>query len=212
MLINVNVSFILNQLIWYSSQANIVCIPADVSVIVSGGNFENSKLAALQQVLQSDFCAAVREVYEHVYETVDITGSPEVRASATAKVCSWISQICHIEHRTVTSMTYFVIEYPVIFCENYLNAETFKMQNIFTYVMRVQCSHHVEADAVFHPIIHTVWFHVTLYRWYQGWVQIRIAAAGIGIWIQKFGVLELKITKGYVFDIWSVFANTIKYT
>ena len=57
-----------------------------VTFVFPGGNFENSKLAALQQVLRSDFCAAVREVYEHVYETVDITGSPDVRASATAKV------------------------------------------------------------------------------------------------------------------------------
>ena len=45
------------------------------------------KLAALQKVLQSDFCNAIREVYEHVYETVDISGSPEIRANATAKVC-----------------------------------------------------------------------------------------------------------------------------
>ena len=37
------------------------------------------------QVLQSDFLRAVRDVYEHMYETVDVEGSPEVRASATAK-------------------------------------------------------------------------------------------------------------------------------
>lgn len=54
----------------------------------AAGEFQNSKLAALQKVLQSDFCTAVREVYEHVYETVDISGSPEVRANATAKVCN----------------------------------------------------------------------------------------------------------------------------
>jgi hypothetical protein len=36
-------------------------------------------------VLQSDFLRAVREVYEHVYETVEMGGSPDVRASATAK-------------------------------------------------------------------------------------------------------------------------------
>lgn len=29
------------------------------------------------------------QVYEHVYETVDISSSPEVRANATAKVSSW---------------------------------------------------------------------------------------------------------------------------
>jgi len=43
------------------------------------------KLAALQRVLQSDFFSSVREVYERVYETVDIQGSPDIRASATAK-------------------------------------------------------------------------------------------------------------------------------
>ncbi len=43
------------------------------------------KLSELQQILQSDFFQAVREVYEKIYETVQITGSPEVRANATAK-------------------------------------------------------------------------------------------------------------------------------
>ena len=36
-------------------------------------------------MLQSDFLRAIREVYEHVYETVEMGGSPDVRASATAK-------------------------------------------------------------------------------------------------------------------------------
>ncbi|EAA11636.3 protein lin-7 homolog C [Anopheles aquasalis] len=49
------------------------------------GEVPATKLAALQKVLQSDFLNAVREVYEHVYETVDIQGSLDVRASATAK-------------------------------------------------------------------------------------------------------------------------------
>lgn len=43
------------------------------------------KLASLQKVLQSDFFNAVREVYERVYETVDINGSPDIKANATAK-------------------------------------------------------------------------------------------------------------------------------
>jgi len=43
------------------------------------------KLVALQRVLQSDFFNAVREVYEHVYETVDVTDNAELRANATAK-------------------------------------------------------------------------------------------------------------------------------
>ncbi|KAI1890172.1 hypothetical protein AGOR_G00170930 [Albula goreensis] len=49
------------------------------------GEMPPQKLQALQRVLQSEFCNAVREVYEHVYETVDINSSPEVRANATAK-------------------------------------------------------------------------------------------------------------------------------
>lgn len=38
------------------------------------GEVPATKLSALQKVLQSDFLNAVREVYEHVYETVDIQG------------------------------------------------------------------------------------------------------------------------------------------
>jgi len=52
----------------------------------TGGGFPNAKLSSLQKVLSSDFFSAVREVYEHVYETVDLSGSVEVRANATAKV------------------------------------------------------------------------------------------------------------------------------
>jgi len=44
------------------------------------------KLEQLQAVLQSEFLKAVREVYEHVYDTVDIAGNPEIAANATAKV------------------------------------------------------------------------------------------------------------------------------
>jgi hypothetical protein len=44
-----------------------------------------TKLSELQRILQSDFFHAVLEVYEKVYETVQINGSPEVRANATAK-------------------------------------------------------------------------------------------------------------------------------
>lgn len=42
------------------------------NILYSGGEVPTTKLAALQKVLQSDFLSAVREVYEHVYETVDI--------------------------------------------------------------------------------------------------------------------------------------------
>lgn len=65
------------------------------------GEIPATKLAALQKVLQSDFLNAVREVYEHVYETVDIQhGSQDVRASATAKatVCKCCNKIRGILH------------------------------------------------------------------------------------------------------------------
>ena len=44
-----------------------------------------TKLTELQRIFQSDFFRAVMEVYEKIYETVQISGSPEVRANATAK-------------------------------------------------------------------------------------------------------------------------------
>lgn len=44
------------------------------------------QLVELRKVLQSDFLSSVREVYEHVYSTVDVHANPEVRAHATAKV------------------------------------------------------------------------------------------------------------------------------
>ncbi|CAD6192032.1 unnamed protein product [Caenorhabditis auriculariae] len=49
------------------------------------GEITSPKLATLQQILQSDFFNAVREVYESVYETVDLEGPAEARAAATAK-------------------------------------------------------------------------------------------------------------------------------
>ncbi|XP_036338598.1 protein lin-7 homolog C [Rhagoletis pomonella] len=69
----------------------------------SSGDFPTTKLSALQKVLQSDFLNAVREVYEHVYETVDIQGSLDVRASATAKatVAAFAASEGHAHPRVV---------------------------------------------------------------------------------------------------------------
>ncbi|XP_020282069.1 protein lin-7 homolog C [Pseudomyrmex gracilis] len=68
-----------------------------------GGEVPTTKLAALQKVLQSDFLSAVREVYEHVYETVDIQGSQDIRASATAKatVAAFAASEGHAHPRVV---------------------------------------------------------------------------------------------------------------
>lgn len=67
------------------------------------GEVPATKLAALQKVLQSDFLNAVREVYEHVYETVDIQGSQDIRASATAKatVAAFAASEGHAHPRVV---------------------------------------------------------------------------------------------------------------
>lgn len=69
----------------------------------NSGEVPATKLAALQKVLQSDFLNAVREVYEHVYETVDIQGSQDVRASATAKatVAAFAASEGHAHPRVV---------------------------------------------------------------------------------------------------------------
>ncbi|KAL0280458.1 UNVERIFIED_CONTAM: hypothetical protein PYX00_001739 [Menopon gallinae] len=67
------------------------------------GEVPATKLAALQKVLQSDFLNSVREVYEHVYETVDIQGSQDIRASATAKatVAAFAASEGHAHPRVV---------------------------------------------------------------------------------------------------------------
>ncbi|XP_029665371.1 protein lin-7 homolog C isoform X1 [Formica exsecta] len=73
------------------------------NILYLGGEVPTTKLAALQKVLQSDFLSAVREVYEHVYETVDIQGSQDVRASATAKatVAAFAASEGHAHPRVV---------------------------------------------------------------------------------------------------------------
>ena len=43
------------------------------------GEIANPRVAQLQKVLQSEFFNSVRQVYEHIYETVEIEGAtPEV--------------------------------------------------------------------------------------------------------------------------------------
>jgi len=67
------------------------------------GEFPTAKLQSLQRILQSDFLHAVREVYENVYDTVDISGSAEVRANATAKatVAAFAASEGHAHPRVV---------------------------------------------------------------------------------------------------------------
>jgi len=67
------------------------------------GEVDNTKVDQLKKVLQSDFFRAVRDVYEHMYETVDVEGSAEVRASATAKatVAAFAASEGHAHPRVV---------------------------------------------------------------------------------------------------------------
>merc|ERR1712004_90859 len=68
------------------------------------GEVPATKLAALHKVLQSEFLNAVREVYEHIYETVEVDGSPDIRASATAKatVAAFAASEGHAHPRVVS--------------------------------------------------------------------------------------------------------------
>nr|XP_023399832.1 protein lin-7 homolog B [Loxodonta africana] len=67
------------------------------------GELPPQKLQALQRVLQSRFCSAIREVYEQLYDTLDITGSAEIRAHATAKatVAAFTASEGHAHPRVV---------------------------------------------------------------------------------------------------------------
>ncbi|XP_027878359.1 protein lin-7 homolog B isoform X2 [Xiphophorus couchianus] len=73
-----------------------LCLERDVCRVIElldrlqrTGELPPPKLQALQRVLQSKFCAAIREVYEQLYDTLDIAGGPEVRAQATAKTAHY---------------------------------------------------------------------------------------------------------------------------
>ncbi|XP_060042436.1 protein lin-7 homolog B-like [Erinaceus europaeus] len=67
------------------------------------GDLLPQKLQGLQRVLQSRFCSAIREVYEQLYNTLDITGSAEIQAHATAKamVASFMASENHAHPRVV---------------------------------------------------------------------------------------------------------------
>lgn len=84
--------------------------PTDVSRAVEllerlqrSGELPPQKLQALQRVLQSRFCSAIREVYEQLYDTLDISGSAEIRAHATAKatVAAFTASEGHAHPRVV---------------------------------------------------------------------------------------------------------------
>uniref|UniRef100_A0A6I8QE05 Lin-7 homolog A n=1 Tax=Xenopus tropicalis TaxID=8364 RepID=A0A6I8QE05_XENTR len=51
----------------------------------TSGELPVQKLQSLKKVLQSEFCTAIREVYQYMHETIPVNGCPEFRARATAK-------------------------------------------------------------------------------------------------------------------------------
>lgn len=69
----------------------------------SKGQIPSDKLSELKSVLKSEFFLAVKEVYEHVYETVDFSGNPEIVATATAKatVAAFAASEGHAHPRVV---------------------------------------------------------------------------------------------------------------
>ncbi|CAK8671129.1 protein lin-7 homolog C-like [Clavelina lepadiformis] len=74
-----------------------------IDILKSSGQVPTQKLEQLQAVLRSEFLQAVREVYEHVYETVDISASPDIAANATAKatVAAFAASEGHAHPRVV---------------------------------------------------------------------------------------------------------------
>ncbi|MFT7799368.1 protein lin-7 homolog A [Arapaima gigas] len=49
------------------------------------GDVPVHKLQSLKKVLQSEFCTAIREVYQYMHETITVNGCLEYQARATAK-------------------------------------------------------------------------------------------------------------------------------
>ena len=47
---------------------NSVIVGSNINVCVAGGDVPPKKLQALQKVLQSEFCNAIREVHVHIQE------------------------------------------------------------------------------------------------------------------------------------------------
>ncbi|XP_034046639.1 protein lin-7 homolog B-like [Thalassophryne amazonica] len=87
-----------------------LCLERDVCRVIElldrlqrSGELPHPKLQALQRILQSKFCTAIREVYEQLYDTLDIAGGPEVRAQATAKatVAAFAASEGHAHPRVV---------------------------------------------------------------------------------------------------------------
>uniref|UniRef100_A0A3B4Y4K3 Lin-7 homolog A (C. elegans) n=1 Tax=Seriola lalandi dorsalis TaxID=1841481 RepID=A0A3B4Y4K3_SERLL len=74
-----------------SLSLSLLCLP-DVARAIElleklqeSGDVPGHKLQSLKKVLQSEFCTAIREVYQYMHETITVNGCPEYQARATAK-------------------------------------------------------------------------------------------------------------------------------
>ncbi|XP_054656809.1 protein lin-7 homolog A isoform X1 [Dunckerocampus dactyliophorus] len=65
------------------------------------GDVPGHKLQSLKKVLQSEFCTAIREVYQYMHETITVNGCPEYQARATAKLTSFL--VCWSMQATVAA-------------------------------------------------------------------------------------------------------------
>uniref|UniRef100_A0A3Q3AJE7 Lin-7 homolog A (C. elegans) n=1 Tax=Kryptolebias marmoratus TaxID=37003 RepID=A0A3Q3AJE7_KRYMA len=67
-------------------QVNVARAIELLEKLQESGDVPGHKLQSLKKVLQSEFCTAIREVYQYMHETITVNGCPEYQARATAKV------------------------------------------------------------------------------------------------------------------------------
>uniref|UniRef100_A0AAQ4R7H0 Lin-7 homolog A (C. elegans) n=1 Tax=Gasterosteus aculeatus aculeatus TaxID=481459 RepID=A0AAQ4R7H0_GASAC len=74
---------------WVECQAHTRSLPPPAIELLEklqeSGGVPGHKLQSLKKVLQSEFCTAIREVYQYMHETITVNGCPEYQARATAK-------------------------------------------------------------------------------------------------------------------------------
>ncbi|XP_074082616.1 protein lin-7 homolog A isoform X2 [Macrotis lagotis] len=68
-----------------STEINVARAIELLEKLQESGEVPVQKLQSLKKVLQSEFCTAIREVYQYMHETITVNGCPEFRARATAK-------------------------------------------------------------------------------------------------------------------------------
>uniref|UniRef100_A0A672R434 Lin-7 homolog A (C. elegans) n=1 Tax=Sinocyclocheilus grahami TaxID=75366 RepID=A0A672R434_SINGR len=72
-------------LIAFSGPSDVARAIELLEKLQESGDVPGHKLQSLKKVLQSEFCTAIREVYQYMHETITVNGCPEYQARATAK-------------------------------------------------------------------------------------------------------------------------------